>query len=191
MHTLDSLGKNAELNLCERCQPVYRAVIEPTVKAMLDEFFFDWQGVETHVRFILAKTLGAFKKRPYLLDIGKEEPLEGLADSIDIKLYDKIRRKWFSTMVDDLKHLGIIGPNLHALLLETAKRRNKVHRYMTPIPESDRVLFYWVNQFVWNIQNYMMDESLAQTHLPDLLKTLEIRSQAMLAEIEKDHTNRD
>jgi hypothetical protein len=82
VHTIAELNRHAKLVLCEKCYPVYNRQIEPTVIAMLDEFFHDWQGVEANVRFMLAKYSGAFKSRPYLFDVGLDDPLEEYADSI-------------------------------------------------------------------------------------------------------------
>jgi hypothetical protein len=46
MHTLDDLRQIADLVLCEKCRPLYVAQIEPTVKAMLSEFFPNFMNEE-------------------------------------------------------------------------------------------------------------------------------------------------
>ena len=57
MHTLEGLSNIVNYYLCDKCKPC----IEPTIKAMLAEFFHDWQGIEMETRFLLAKGLGVYK----------------------------------------------------------------------------------------------------------------------------------
>ncbi len=181
---MDGLNRHAKLILCEKCYPIYNTQIEPTITAMLDEFFFDWQGVEANVRFILAKYSGAFKKRPYAFDVGLDESLGEYAEYLDVAIYDEIRRCGFSKMVAILKNRGIIKRDFSTLLFKTAERRNRLHRYKASIPESDRILFFWVHQYLQHLAIRLMDESLAD-QVENMLDTIEEKSKLLLAELEK------
>lgn len=184
MHTLDELKLIAEMNLCDNCRKLYAALIEPTVKAMVSEFFHDWQGVEANVRFILAYNSGAFKKRPYPFDIGKEESLEPFAADIDLEVYNGIRELKFSEMVYELQLRGIIKENLHGLLMEIARRRNKLDRHKVAIPEIDRILFSKVHQLLWRWSLWLMDEDF-QNQTEGLIESIESESGIVLAELKK------
>jgi hypothetical protein len=187
VHTLDELKLIAEMNLCVNCRKLYAALIEPPVKAMISEFFHDWQGVEANVRFILAYNADAFKKRPYPFDIGKEESLEPFAADIDLDAYNGIRDLKFSEMVYELQLRDIIKKNLHGLLMEIARRRNQIHHHKVEIPEIDRILFSKVHQLLWRWSLWLMDE-VFHSQMEGLIESIESESNIILAELKKQDT---
>jgi hypothetical protein len=174
-----------DLNLCDKCKQIYPSQIEPTVKAMLSEFFYDWQGIEAETRFLLAKGLGAYKQNGnYLIDTDWEEDLNPFAEQIDVEKYDWIRHLFFGRVVGELWKNGLIGPELYSLLGEVARRRNRIHRYRAELSEQDRIIFYYVHGLLQHFSIRVRDPNF-EPELSDYQKLKEAVDRHAKALMEK------
>ena len=186
MHTLEGLSNIVNYYLCDKCKPLYKPCIEPTIKAMLAEFFHDWQGIEMETRFLLAKGLGVYKiEGRYVIDSEWEDDLSSFSDQIDVEKYDWIRHLFFGRLISELKKNNLIGQELFTLLDEVAKRRNRLHRYKAEISEQDRIIFYWVNGLLQNFALRVREPRL-EPELSDyqkLMNAVDRHAKALLEKI--------
>ena len=174
MHTLDNLRKHAELNLCQKCYPVYLATLEPTIKAMLKEYLHDWQGIEVLVRGLMLEHMGAFKDhKMFLLDF--DDKSEDLGNYLELEVYKEFKRtyRWFPSRIAYLRDNGVIGDSLYLLLGKLNSRRNRIHKYETELPEDLRVIFHMTYSWLQWIQIARANSGFPEGHLQSTIKNAE------------------
>jgi hypothetical protein len=162
VYTIDSIRQTAEESLCEKCFPIYKAVIEPKFRAMFKEYFHDWQGIESVVRGLVLKDLGTFDNyQMFMLDFD-EKPREKLAEFMNVDIYETFKKKYprFPHRIDYLLKHGIIGDNLHSLLAELNTRRNKIHRLETGFSDPLRIAFSYARSWLEQLHLYSVDSGI-------------------------------
>ena len=133
---LDALAK---MNLPdERCYQVYKAMIEPNIKSMIESYFKDWQNIEMQVTSMVMKLKDIFTTSQIVTSMGERNQDFSLVK--DAKQFHKIKRTNFSVKLECLLVNGIISPKMYDLLMHLAKRRNKIHEYNGIFTEDDRIL---------------------------------------------------
>lgn len=123
----------------ERCYQVYKAIIEPNIKAMIESYFKDWQTIEMQVTGIMMKHKGVFTTRQIVISIDeKDQDFSLIRDADEFR---KLKRMFFSKKIGYLLDNGLISQPIFDLLSHLSKRRNKVHDYDGILTEDDRILF--------------------------------------------------
>jgi hypothetical protein len=105
MPRVDNLRKLAELNLCERCFKMYKAIIEPTIKKWLFTPLDEWRRAESYILQTTMRVAGAYKTSVNVIYI-KEEELASQAELIDVETFRKIMHWSFKRRIDYLHKIG-------------------------------------------------------------------------------------
>jgi hypothetical protein len=150
MAKIQQLRSLAELNFCERCFEYYKALIEPSIKALLAKPLNDWVWVEDQITQMVMKSEGVFKTEEIIIpDKGEEEKY---ANQIDVKRFREIySNRWgFKRKIDYLHEKGILQESSYKLLDKARKARNKIHGepFLTELTEQDYALFSVANKIV-------------------------------------------
>lgn len=147
----DEINKLAELNLCERCRPIYKAMIEPNIRRMTETALQDWARVESTVKGMCLRHMGISKLPNGMVEEIDESDLKSAEFLIDIEKYKKFKYE-YSRFAARLKYLhdnGIVGDNLNTLLKKTSQRRNNIHKPSSKMLDGDRILYGICNSLIW------------------------------------------
>ncbi|CUR51622.1 protein of unknown function [Nitrosotalea devaniterrae] len=149
--TLKQLRDLAELNLCDRCKPVYSQLLEPNIKSIVEGYFYYWKDMEWRVTVMVMKLEGAFKKSSFYLNIDSDFAAKNL-DEINFEAYEKVNDKSLKWKIDYLHEKGIIGDSSHKLLDRLRLKRNeKIHQPFNDFVEQDLVNFMYGAHVIQNI----------------------------------------
>ena len=165
-------------------------MIEPTVKAMLEEYLYDWQGIESLVRGMVLNHLGAFDGyQMFLLDFD-EKPREGLAKFLDLNIYDDFKKSYprFPHRIQYLRKHGLIGDNLYKLLEDLNDRRNKIHRYKTGFPENLRVAFNYAYSWLHYLQMFSKDSGFNEDYKARMRESIEKSAEHLLDKLRTEES---
>jgi hypothetical protein len=184
MHTLGTLRKHAELSLCEKCYPVYLHQMEPWVEAMVREYFYDWQGIESYARGLVLWDMGAFKTHLFLDDFDEFEP-EEVTEFLHLDKYKVFFEKYPSIKrrLGYLHDKKIIGDNLFNLLIELNKRRNKVHRVKGELSEITRSAFTYGSSWLQSIYVFSVDTGTSTEARERIFQDIETSADRLLARL--------
>jgi len=181
---LEALRKSAELNLCQKCYPVYLHQLEPFIEEQITAYFYDWQGIESYVRGLALWHLDAFKTHLFVNDFDEYEPQE-VMEFLDIDKFLAFRNKYrgIRSRMEYLHNEKIIGDNFFALLIELAKRRNKIHRVNTNLSESTRAAFGRAYTWLQWIYIVNVDSGMGGDMRERRLKEIELSARALFAKL--------
>jgi hypothetical protein len=178
----DDINGIAKLNLCEKCYPVYKGMIEPSIRAMTEQFFHDWSSVEALVFGMVLKHGGAIKKQTeFFLQI-EDKDLDKFADHIDIEKYKELKHE-YGHFKDQLKYLvdnEVIGPKLRDYVTLVAKRRHKIHSYKGSISDPERAQFALANMLLEHIKSGMTRPDLTAYHRKRQVEKMDQAAKAYL-----------
>jgi len=149
--TLKQLRDLAELNLCDRCKPVYSSLIEPNIKSIIDGYFHYWKDMEWRVTVMVMKLENVFKTSRVYLNL---EPSDAkrFSDEVDYELWKKINKWKLERKLDYLHKNKILGTSSYKLLETLRKKRNKkIHQPYNDFVEQDLTEFMYGAHVVQNI----------------------------------------
>ena len=124
-NTIETLRKNAELNLCRECYNHYLAGIEPSIKKILVDTINDWRSAETYITRMVMKKKGVFKSNLEFLSIDNWD--EKFADDVDVELFKKIKKRSFYHKILYLKNEKVIPQSCYEFLRRVKNIRNNIH----------------------------------------------------------------
>ncbi len=184
--TLKQLRDIADLNLCEKCIPVYEKIIEPNIKPMIGGYFYYWKDMEWRVTVLVMQLEGVFKKKgSILIDFESSEEAKRYSDEIDPERWNEINRFNFERKLKYLYKKGILGKSSYNLLETLRKNRNKkMHRPYKDFGESDMIEFSYGAHIVQNIWLTIFAISDSDI-IENMRKSAEKQAEVYLAEITK------
>jgi hypothetical protein len=166
---LDQLSQLAELNLCEKCFRVYKALIEPSIKPMRFKPLDEWRWVESEVTQMVMKENGVVKGDVGIISIDEfvdKRTDEEMAKqfNFDPQAFRRIKRWGFKKKIDYLRSKGVLQNHSYTFLRRVSLIRNRIHELFTEFSESDLELFHYANviasQISFNTLWHKDDEEL-------------------------------
>ncbi|MGI0057121.1 MAG: hypothetical protein ACREAK_07075 [Nitrosarchaeum sp.] len=148
--SIEKLRNIAELNLCEKCIPVYSSIIAPGVVELTRTYFNDWKDIEWRITSMVMKLEGVYKTGLNIITLDYEESKK-YNDEIDYKKFKKIEMDSFKKKIEYLKEKGILQKYSYKLLDVVRVRRNKIHKPFVPFTGSDFIAFSYGAHIVQNI----------------------------------------
>ncbi len=150
--TLENLSRDAELNLCDRCKPVYRSLIEPGVRELIITRFDDWRETESAITQMVMKHRGVFKTDVWVISLGEWN--DEYKSDVDRDQFLKIKKWSFQGKIDYLKKHGILPEVCYRLIDLARDRRNNLHEHplVYRFTDEDLDLFYLCNGVSSNLK---------------------------------------
>lgn len=159
--SLEQLSRSAELNFCEKCFRVYKALIEPSIKLMLFKPMAQWREVESYVTQMLAKAMGVVKGDLGIISLGEfvdKRTDEELANRFDVdpKAFRKIEKWGFKSTVKYLKDKGVPQKHSHSFLYMISDIRNRIHTAFDEFSEKDLEVFRLADALEFQVRHNTM-----------------------------------
>lgn len=149
--TLKQLRDIAELNLCDKCKPVYIQLIEPNIKSTIEGYFYYWKDMEWRVTVMIMKQENVFKKSMVLFNLELNDAKK-YSDEVDYDLWRKINNWKLERKLDYLYKNKTLGKSSYKLLETLRKKRNKkIHEPFNDFIEQDLIEFSYGAHVIQNI----------------------------------------
>lgn len=145
---LSDIRLELEEELCAKCYREYLKIIEPRIKSLIENYFRDWQYIESIVTLLAMNAAGIFKHKMGYRDVEKESAEDFGDDLLDPIIYEKIKSMSFKQKIDYLHMKGVIGDSLYKVLNRFRRTRNRIHQYSGVISEEDRTNFARIHAIV-------------------------------------------
>jgi len=148
--SIEELRKLAELNLCDKCKPVYSSLIEPGVVQITRSYFNDWKNIEWRITSMVMKLEGVYKTGQIIIVLEPKEAKK-YNHEVDYEKFKKIERYGFKEKINYLKKKGILKEHSYKLLDLVRARRNKIHKPFSQFSGTDFIAFSCGAHIVDNI----------------------------------------
>lgn len=149
--TIEDIRKLAELNMTPECYKTYLAIIEPNIKAIIPNYFKDWQNVEGYVTMIVMRHMGIFKTSFSFISID-DDAEEKYGDQLDVTKFRKIKKWTFKQKIEYLNKEGILKDNSYKLLDKLREKRNRIHEMDAVFSEKELHEFSMAHSVIFYIQ---------------------------------------
>jgi len=183
MRTLEQLRKDAELNLCDRCYQVYLAMIEPSIKVLMESRLSDWRFTETDITQMVLFYRGAFKTDTWAEVTRDEEWGDVHYELMDKEIFDKTKKMFYGQKIAYLRDAKKIPESCYQLFKEAGKRRNMFHEspLIYNFPEEDLNLFHLCFSISTTLV-HLLKSSLPEETQESYIKSCETAAQRWLEE---------
>jgi hypothetical protein len=155
-----------DLNFCEKDKVLYRQIIEPGIKAIVKEYWLDWNEIEWQITIIITLVDEVYKNPGNIvISFDSPEEVEQYRNEMNVDRFQEIKQKNFKWKINYLKKKGILHDYTYRLLDILREKRNRIHSPLTSLSEQDLIDFsygsYLVNR-LWQTMFHKLDESTVQ-----------------------------
>jgi len=143
--TIANLRKLAELNFGPKCYEKYLALIEPSIKSIIENYFSGWKSVESTITQLVMRHKGVYKTNTSYTSIDPEE-LEKYSHLLDVKTFKEIDKWNLKQKIDYLHENSILGNSTFKFFDLLRKKRNTVlHDIEKKFSEQDLEVFAYAS----------------------------------------------
>jgi len=177
--TIANLRRLAELNFGPQCYKQYKALIEPGIKSIIENYFSGWKNVESTVTQMVMKDKGVFKTELLVIaPISKSEQ-----ELVDFEAFNKIDKWPFKRKIKYLHKKNILRDSTFKLLDVLNHKRNTIHVPNKNFSEQDLAAFSYASSIVFYILSTMVTKNPQKLNLDFIKDNAEKSAEYLLSKI--------
>lgn len=185
---ISRLREFVKLNVSDDCYKAYESLIEPGIRTIIENYFRNWQDIESVVTRMVMVHKKIYKTSLQFLSLPNDAK-EKFGDQVDVDEFNKVKFGMsFKNKLDYLNKVRILPINSYNLLSMLNKRRNDIHEVGTVFTQQDLDIFAGAHSVVFYLLLTLTDSGFNEEQKRHTIENAEIWAQNLISVIENNKT---